>query len=288
MEEKKRRKRRIIAVLLAGIVLFPVGEVQAGTQEKDMEALPHLVQTVTDREVCESRAVLGLSRTELAEQEEPEQTLERVRGSIVRLDMNRAYGSGMIWKFEKGAVIIATNAHVLDFWEDHTGVVCFLQGFTKEAEQIGCSEKYDTGFLQIPMESFSNAELAALVQVNPGEEGTFSLKPGQEVIYVGAAKEAGELMCCRGTLEDLALYIPDFSMEMLYGRGSAKKGMSGGGMFDLQGRCVGMLTGGTDQGETASIPAQKIAEAYAEISKHSANDSTDAIADERECKIGNS
>lgn len=255
----------MIAVLLAGIVLFPAGEVQARTQEEDAASPPHLVQTVTDREVCESRAVLGLSRTRLAEQKEPEQTLERIRGSVVRLDMNRAYGSGMIWQFEKGAVIIATNAHVLEFWEDRTGVVCFQQGFTKAAEQLGCSERYDAGFLRIPMESFSDAELAGLEQVNPGEEGTFSLQPGQEVLYVGAAQEAGELLCCRGTLEDLAFYIPDFSTEMLYGRGNAREGMSGGGTFDLQGRCVGMLTGGTDQGETASISVQKLAEAYAEI-----------------------
>lgn len=265
MEGRKRRKQRIIAVLLAGIVLFPSERVRAQALENGTEAPPHLVQTVSDREICESRAVLGLSRTELAEQEEPEQALDCVRGSVVRLDMNSAYGSGMIWQFEKGAVIIATNAHVLEFWEDHTGVVCFLQGFTKAAEQIGCSERYDAGFLRIPLESFSDAELAVLVQVNPGEEGTFSLKPGQEVLYVGAAKEAGEQLCYRGTLEDMAFYIPDFSTEMLYGRGSAKEGMSGGGTFDLRGRCIGMLTGGTDQGETASLPVQKIAEAYAEI-----------------------
>jgi hypothetical protein len=52
---------------------------------------------------------------------------------------------------------------------------------------------------------------------------------------------------------------------MLYGHGFAKAGMSGGGTFDGYGHLIGMICGGTQQNETASVPLPSIIAAYKEI-----------------------
>ena len=52
---------------------------------------------------------------------------------------------------------------------------------------------------------------------------------------------------------------------MLYGRGFAKEGMSGGGIFDGYGHFIGLLAGGTWQGEIAGVPSGEVERAYREI-----------------------
>ena len=57
----------------------------------------------------------------------------------------------------------------------------------------------------------------------------------------------------------------EFGAYMIYGYGYARAGMSGGGTFDAKGNFVGMISGGTAESETASVPLICIEEAYAEI-----------------------
>lgn len=66
-------------------------------------------------------------------------------------------------------------------------------------------------------------------------------------------------------MEDTDRYIETFGGEMLYGRGFAREGMSGGGMFDGCGRLIGLLTGGTYRNEIAGVPVDQVWEAYWEI-----------------------
>ncbi len=54
-------------------------------------------------------------------------------------------------------------------------------------------------------------------------------------------------------------------MEMLYGKGNAVPGMSGSGVFDRYGNYVGMITGGTLQGEIAAVPVEVIEEEFEKV-----------------------
>ena len=58
------------------------------------------------------------------------------------------------------------------------------------------------------------------------------------------------------------MYLEDFGMEMLYAKGEAIPGMSGGGVFDRSGNYLGMLTGATLQNELAAVPAKIIYEEF--------------------------
>lgn len=258
----RKRKNRMI-LLLAVFLFFSGKEVKAAQEES---VYPHLIQTVSDRDISEGLAVLGFAATELTGSEEPEQVYEAVKESVVRLDMGKAYGSGVVWRFTPGYAVIVTNAHVLEFWDDRTGVVCFAQGFQKRAQLAGISAHSDVGFLKIELDSFEDEQLMQLRQVNTGQEaGLPQTRAGERIMQIGAGADETEWICTQGTLEDLAFYIPDLGAEMLYCAAQAKEGMSGGGTFDRYGRYIGMLTGGTDYRETASIPAQVVAEAYEEV-----------------------
>ena len=258
---RKRKNRTIL--LLAVLLLFSGKEGKAAQEES---VYPHLIQTVSDRDISEGLAVLGFAATELTGSEEPEQVYGAVKESVVRLDMGKAYGSGVVWRFTPGYAVIATNAHVLEFWDDRTGVVCFAQGFQKRAQLAGVSAHSDVGFLKIELDSFEDEQLMQLRQVNTGQEaGLPQTRAGERIMQIGAGADGTEWICTQGTLEDLAFYIPDLGAEMLYCAAQAKEGMSGGGTFDRYGRYIGMLTGGTDYRETASIPAQVVAEAYEEV-----------------------
>ena len=83
--------------------------------------------------------------------------------------------------------------------------------------------------------------------------------------YLGAGKEEDEMIFQEAVLEDTGRYIETFGGKMLYGRGFAREGMSGGGIFDGRGRLIGLLAGGTYQNEIAGVPVDQVAEAYREI-----------------------
>ena len=75
-------------------------------------------------------------------------------------------------------------------------------------------------------------------------------------------------MFYKGQVLDPSKYLEEFGMEMVYGDSAFKEGMSGCGVFDVEGKYVGMLTGGTDQNEIAAVPAGVVAALYEDIIKN--------------------
>lgn len=107
---------------------------------------PHLIQSVSEEDIVEGMLALDLFHCPVLEEPDLEAAYENVRDSVVRIDMGRAYGSGVIcWMTEEGAVI-ATNRHVLEYWREETGVVRFPQGYYAGARMLGSSETCDVGF----------------------------------------------------------------------------------------------------------------------------------------------
>lgn len=267
----RRIVTKTVLFLLTGILCSPVVTTCAAAKDKE---LPTLVQAVSDQDVYEGMAALGMLRTQPVEHEDIQKAYEKVRNSVVRIDMPGAYGSGIVFRLEPDGIVIATNGHVLDYWQDDTGIVCFEQGGMAHAGLFGRSQEYDVGFLKIPVEGLDAELLQTVREINDPlrgyeweyvpQEREYLLQPGQSVFYVGAGGQR-EQFCYEGTLEDLAFYIPLFGENMLYGSGYVCEGMSGGGTFDSRGYFLGMIAGGTDSNETASIPVRDICEAYEKL-----------------------
>ena len=251
---------------ISAVIIFFLGcFFQALPVEAEEPSLPpHLIQSVSDEDIVEGMLALDLFHCPVLEEPDLEAAYENVKDSVVRIDMGKAYGSGVICWITADGAVIATNRHVLAYWQEETGVVRFPQGYYAGARVLGSSESYDVGFLlvekeEIGLRAFSGLRSALADGIYGG------LRVDEEIFCLGAGREEDEMLLEEAVLKDTDKYIETFGSDMLYGRGFAREGMSGGGMFDGCGRLIGLLTGGTYQNEIAGVPVTQVLESYWEI-----------------------
>lgn len=226
---------------------------------------PHLIQSVSEEDIFEGVLALDLFYCPVLDEPDLEAACENVRDSVVRIDMGKAYGSGVIFRLTKEGAVIATNRHVLAYWNEETGVIRFPQGYYASAHVLGSSESCDVGFLLVDREDIGLQALSGLRSVRADEGIYAGLREDVDIFCLGAGREEEETIFQKAVLEDADRYMEAFGGEMLYGRGFAREGMSGGGMFDACGRLIGLLTGGTYQNEIAGVPVDQVLKAYREI-----------------------
>lgn len=250
-----------IAILLCCAALLPVRQVQA----KELSLPPHLIQTVSRQDIYEGMLALGMLTCPVLEEADPAAAYENVKNSVVRLDMGTAYGSGVIYRLTADAVIIATNRHVLEYWDETAGVVWFPQGYFVDATVLGSASDSDVGFLRVENDELGYEILMTLRSVCTDEVPFDGGEAQIEGFCVGADRREQEPVFHEAVFEREEHYIELFQSDMLYGHGFAREGMSGGGIFDSCGRLLGLLAGGTYQNEIAGVSADRVEAAYREI-----------------------
>lgn len=271
MGNRCRIKSKISCVI---IFLSCLSGMYQTVQARETYDPPHLIQTVNDQDIYEGLVALGLLECSTLEEENLSQSYEMVKNCVVRVNMGNAYGSGVIWRLTEDSVIIATNEHVLAYWDDMTGFLHFPQGYYLNASVLGISEFYDVGFLRADTEALGYEQLGGLRFVSADEEIYEGLAPGDAMFSVGAGVAIGAVEYHEGTVEAPWQYIEDFESDMLYGHGFARTGMSGGGVFDGYGHFIGLLTGGTQRNEIAAVPLPCVAEAWEEVMEKEGRDGT--------------
>lgn len=257
---KSGRIYRISAVIIILLCGLP-----QKAEAKEPSLPPHLIQSVSAQDIYKGMIALDLAGCPVLREEDVERAGENVRDSIVRIDMGDAYGSGVIFRLTQDKVIIATNRHVLEYWQEDVGVVLFPQGFYVSAHEIGRAQDCDVGFLEVENSEFDIETLLTLRSVPVDEEVYAALSEGDVAFCLGADRQAGEVVYQEAFVGNTAMYIDIFDGEMLYLHGFAKEGMSGGGIFDGYGHLIGLLAGGTWQNEVAGVPVDQVLQAYREI-----------------------
>ncbi len=234
----------------------------------------HLIQTVSEQDIYESMRALGLLESKVLPTGDCEKAYENVKACVVSVNMGNAHGSGVIWEMTSEQTIIVTNKHVLEYWDEQTSYVAFPQGYVIDAQVLGTSDEHDVGFLVMENDQFSYDELEKLRYVRKDMEAFNALESGDEMFCMGAEYSAGshdkptngdEESYYIGSIGDVNRYIDEFGEYMIYGLGFAKPGMSGGGTFDAKGNFIGMISGGTGEDETASVPLDVIIKEYDKI-----------------------
>ena len=258
------RRSRFFA-MIGSIALSIAVAFTASLSAHAAELPPHLIQAVTEQDIFEGKLELGYLRTPVLETEDCGQAYKNVKDCVVRIQMGRAHGSGIIWELTSERIVIATNKHVLDYWRDENSFVHFPSKFDVDAWLLGVSGKFDVGFLVIDCGKFTYEELQDFQCARIDTEVYNGLQQGDMMFLIDPGSETNEMQYYEGTVGDSYHYIEDFDEYMLYGHGFAQAGMSGGGAFDGRGFLIGMTTGGTLQNETASVPLPDIVEAYEEV-----------------------
>ena len=265
----KCRKRSVIigsiAILFAGVFGMPLS-VHAE------ELPPHLIQTVTEMDIYEGMLALGYLETPVLESEDCNQAYNNVKDCVVRIQMGKAHGSGIIWEITPDRIIVVTNRHVLAYWKEENGYVHFPQGFDVDAQILGVSERLDVGFVAVECEQLTFEMLKEIRCVRTDMAEYERLGPGDAMFLIDPGSAGEEERYYEGSVEDPNRYIEDFNAYMLYGYCYAKAGMSGGGTFDGRGFLIGMTTGGTPRNETASVPLPDLMAAYEEVVQNAAFD----------------
>ncbi len=259
---KASRKNLMITIVILSYCAAAVPGWQVQAAEPSLP--PHLIQTVNTQDIYEGLLALELLTCPVLETADTAAAYENVKNSVVRLDMGKAYGSGVIFRMTTDAVIIATNKHVLDYWDESSGVVWFPQGYFADASLLGSAAESDVGFLRVEGSELGYEVLATLRSVCLNE----NLESREEQIggfCVGTDRREQEPVWYEAVLEREERYIGLFQENMLYGHGFGREGMSGGGIFDGHGRLLGLLAGGTYQNEIAGVPVKKVEAAYREV-----------------------
>ena len=258
-------RRRKISAIIISIAISAAAAFTASLSVCAGELPPHLIQTVTEQDIYEGMLALGYLVTPVSENEDCAKAYENVKDCVVSIRMGNAYGSGIIWELTPERIVIVTNKHVLEYWEEESGYVHFPQGYDVDAQILGTSEQFDVGFVAVDSRQFTYEELQTIRSARVEREAYESLGQGAEMflVYAGFKEEEGRYY--EGTVEDPYRYIEELDADMLYGYCFAKAGMSGGGTFDSRGRLIGMTTAGTPQNEVVSVPAQHIDSAYQEV-----------------------
>ena len=170
---------------------------------------PHLVQTVTEQDIYEGMRALGYLETPVLDGADCGRAYENVKNCIVRIQMGRAHGSGIVWELSDERIVIATNRHVLDYWKAEDGYVHFPQGYDADAGILGVSEQFDVGFLAVDCGLFTYEELQTMRCARSDAEAAQEMDPGDALFLVDAGAMDAEEQYYEGTIEDAYRYIED-------------------------------------------------------------------------------
>ena len=271
MKWRKSLCRLLTLFIVVETVVWQIEKIDVFASDKEM--MPPLIQSTTLEGDYQAAASLGLAVTRSSKEEDTQKAFEKVLCSCVRIQVNGHYGSGSIYKMLENEVIIVTNRHVLQYWNDDS-YVTFFNGRVSDGNLLGTSKEADLGFISIPTDNFTYDELLAfrnIRMIRETESGDYEKETfgeGRRIFMVDMASKWNVPVMKEGEVISLSVYLEDFQTQMLYAKGNAVPGMSGSGVFDGYGNYLGMLTGGTDQGEIAAVPAGTIYGEYMRIYKN--------------------
>lgn len=216
-----------------------------------------LTVIVLQGQICSKQLItLQEQKTQEEEAQEEEQTQTAsefdpwsTEKSCVRIQAGGHYGSGCIYEITRQTLLVVTNRHVLEYWDEESYVNLY-DGTPCRGELFKLSEDADIGFLRIDVSSLEESVKKELESVKITD---VTVQKGDAFYMIDMASDVYDKKLYQGQVLEERLYLAEFGMEMLYGESCFVEGMSGCGLFDLQGDYIGMLTGGTAQNEIAAI-----------------------------------
>jgi len=173
-------------------------------------------------------------------------TFNRALKSSVTIDSGRLSGSGNIWKIGKKTITVITASHVIDDKEDIT--VYFWNGDHASAQIFTNNAENDYCLLTVKVDDTKKIDIE---EVKPGKNLPES---GENIFMVIPDYNTASA----GLVASPETFSEDFNQNVIYCYLDVNEGMSGGGLFDYKGRYLGLLLGGSDEGEGVFLNTDKI------------------------------
>lgn len=191
-----------------------------------------------------------------SEESPAEQLRKNGAGMMVQVRAGNVMGSGVIYELQEDAAVILTAAHVAEN-ADPAVLVTFCDGSAAEGGDVACSELADFAVVRVSLEGISEENRAKYFCATTDKESFDALQAGDDCIAMGC-RTAVASEAYQGIVMDNWMYMEDYGQYMIWVQAEGKAGMSGGGLFDLQGRFLGILSGESGDGELAVVPLSLI------------------------------
>ena len=235
----KRIAVRCGVLLLTGVLWGMVGCGQGKASEKpeQKEMLQYELLKVQDPD---NTNVAGLLQ-------------EKAAGCMVRIQTENLAGSGVIWHTNAEKMVILTAAHVLDGAKEVKVTFCNQETMKVSAHKLRIAEDCDLGILEIPSAALPDSVWEDCRTVVADKEFYDRMGAGDRILVMGSVLEAAG-NAYEGRLKESWIFLEDYDQYMMLAATYAEPGMSGGGVFDEQGRLIGILSGADAQGNLAIVP----------------------------------
>ncbi len=190
---------------------------------------------------------------------------------LVRITTQDVVGSGVIYSVENGWVNVLTAAHVVENMsaarpaesdvaamdtgeEDYRGAeITFYDGKKVFCRDILLSELADLAMLRISIAQFTDEELESYCYV-PVDKESFDALCAEDVCTSVGFGPGGEVLRYEGRILEPWIYMEDYGQYMIWAGADIRSGMSAGGLLDQNGCLIGILSGGSEDGELAAVP----------------------------------
>ncbi len=180
----------------------------------------------------------------------------------VMVNAGEAQGSGVILDISNEMVTIVTAGHLMNGYNQ--GIITFNTGQAGFADVKYCSDKPDICIMTFSTDYIDSSLLKELDYAKNSESNYEKLNSEDKVMILGSATGVGS-NATKGTVADKEFYVDDFDATMLYLYADVYEGMSGCGVYDEEGFLLGIIVGGTDNGEAVAVPLSQIYEKWEEI-----------------------
>lgn len=173
-----------------------------------------------------------------------------VEPAVVQVICSQQSGSGILIDMDYEHLIYATCAHVIG--DEETMQIVFWNEESAQAKVFARSESFDLAFLSVDASRVSYDTRLQLRKARMDETAWEKLSENDPVfIQASSQNAAGDFYS--GKMLYKEVFVPEFDCFMVCCQVIALHGMSGGGIFDESGHLIGMINGGTGNGEIVGL-----------------------------------
>lgn len=176
------------------------------------------------------------------------QHMETHAPTTVALKTETGSGNGILWQIEEESVTILTVSHVAG--DMVPGNTLEIDGNTTLAvEEVYVSKDFDLAFIRVKWQEGATTRSTVRVDMKSFD----SIETEDRIYASGSLNNSSYIR--EGTVISNWIYMEDFGCHMLWGKmPDTVEGMSGSGIFDINGFFSGILCGKTQKEEIAVLP----------------------------------
>lgn len=174
---------------------------------------------------------------------------------LVKIEAEGVWGSGVVYTLNEEELIVLTAGHVVCDAK-RTVTIYFADGSAVDCDDILCSEIADLARLKLSSSSDLKRVFKACSAVERDKVSFDEIQEGDECVIRGYSD--GKEICKEGSILNAWIFVEDYQQYMIWGQGEMMPGMSGGGLLDEEGRLLGILSGGSSDGELVAVPLSLI------------------------------